>query len=95
MALRTIRIGVLGDFNPEYRSHHATNAALEHAAKAMGAAVETTWLPTPSLLEPSAADTLAGYDGLWASPGSPYQSMNGMLAGIQLARVRDRPFVAT
>jgi CTP synthase (UTP-ammonia lyase) len=95
MALRTIRIGVPGDFNAEYRSHHATNAALQHAAKAIGREVETTWLPTPSLLEPRAADILASYDGLWASPGSPYQSMNGMLAGIQFARLRNRPFVAT
>ncbi len=95
MASRTIRVGVLGDFNPDYHSHHATNAALQHAAKALGGEVETTWLPTPSLLEPRAAETLASYDGLWASPGSPYRSMEGMLGGIQFARIRNRPFVAT
>ncbi len=95
MASRTIRIGVLGDFNPEYHSHRATNASLQHGAKALARTVETTWLPTPSLLDPKALETLADYDGLWGSPGSPYRSMDGMLAGIQFARARNRPFVAT
>ena len=88
-----VRIGILGDFNPDYHTHHATNASLEHAAKVLGHGIECSWVPTPSLEQ--ATDTLAGYDGLWASPGSPYRSMCGMLAGIRFARVRDRPFVAT
>ena len=95
MASRIIRIGVLGDFNPDYHSHRATNAALQHAAKALAREVETTWLLTPSLLDPRVLETLADYDGLWGSPGSPYRSMDGMLAGIQFARARNRPFVAT
>jgi CTP synthase (UTP-ammonia lyase) len=95
MASRTIRIGVLGDFNPDYHSHRATNASLQHAARALAREVETTWLPTPSLLDPRVLETLADYDGLWGSPGSPYRSMDGMLAGIQFARARNRPFVAT
>lgn len=89
------RIGIIGDFNPEYRSHHATNAALQHAAVKLGCAVEITWVPTTSLAESHAAEILASHGGLWASPGSPYRSMEGMLAGIQFARTRNRPFVAT
>jgi CTP synthase (UTP-ammonia lyase) len=95
MASRTVRIGVLGDFNPENQSHRATNASLQHAAKTLAREVETTWVPTPSLLDASALEKLADYDGLWGSPGSPYRSMDGMLAGIQFARTRNRPFVAT
>jgi CTP synthase (UTP-ammonia lyase) len=95
MDSRTIRIGILGDFNPEYHSHHATNAALRHAAAALKREIEITWVPTPTLAEPRAAETLAGFDGLWASPGSPYRSMEGMLAGIRIARVGDWPFIAT
>ena len=95
MASRTIRIGVLGDFNPDYHSHRATNASLQHAARALAREVETTWLPTPSLFDPRVLETLADYDGLWGSPGSPYRSMDGMLAGVPFARARNRPFVAT
>ncbi|HVP45902.1 MAG TPA: hypothetical protein VMT32_04940 [Bryobacteraceae bacterium] len=95
MPARAVRIGIVGDFNPDYRSHHATNAALQHAAKAVGCEVESAWVPTPTLEGPQVAEMLSGYDGLWASPGSPYRSMRGMLAGIEFARVCDRPFVAT
>lgn len=90
-----IRIGILGDFNPEYRSHHATTDALQHAAKKLKAKLESQWLATPSLLEPGAEKLLESFDGLWASPGSPYKSREGMLKGIEFARRRDWPFVAT
>jgi len=90
-----VRIWIIGDFNPDYHTHHATNASLEHAAKALGSEIEIDWVPTTSLDGPHATDGLASYHGLWASPGSPYRSMRGMLAGIQFARVRDWPFVGT
>lgn len=95
MSAARVRIGVLGDFNPEFRSHHATNDSLQHAATKLGRKVESEWLPTPSLTSVSANEVLAGFDGLWASPGSPYQSMEGMLRGIQFAREQDWPFLAT
>jgi CTP synthase (UTP-ammonia lyase) len=90
-----VRIGILGDFNAEFRSHHATNDSLQHSAKRLHIKVESAWLPTPSLLEPGASKALDSFDGFWASPGSPYKSFDGMLAGIEFARVHDRPFLAT
>ena len=39
--------------------------------------------------------SLDSFDGLWASPGSPYKSFDGMLKGIEFARVHDRPFLGT
>lgn len=90
-----IRIGILGDFNPEFRSHHATNDSLQHAAAELRMKVESEWLPTPSLAKLSANDVLAGFEGLWASPGSPYKSMEGMLRGIQFAREQNWPFLGT
>jgi CTP synthase (UTP-ammonia lyase) len=91
----SVRIGILGDFNPEFRSHHATNDSLQHAARKLQLTVETSWLPTPALVEPGAAAMLDSCDGLWASPGSPYKSFDGMLKGIEFARVHDRPFLGT
>ena len=90
-----IRIGILGDFNPEFRSHHATNDSLQHAAVKLNLPLESQWIPTPSLLEANARKTLEGFDGLWASAGSPYRSFDGMLKGIQFARERDWPFLGT
>ena len=90
-----VRIGIIGDFNPEFRSHHATNDALQHAARKLETKVESAWVPTPSLLEAGADAVLDSFDGLWASAGSPYKSFDGMLKGIEFARVHDKPFLAT
>src|SRR6266851_693728 len=90
-----VRIGILGDFNPEFRSHHATNDAIQHAAAKLKIEVESQWVPTPSLLEQNANQVLERFDGLWASPGSPYKSFDGMLKGIEFARRRDWPFLGT
>jgi CTP synthase (UTP-ammonia lyase) len=90
-----LRIGILGDFNPEFRSHHATNASLQHAARKLNLQVESEWLPTPSLVAPDANKILESFDGLWAAPGSPYRSFDGMLKGIEFARTHDWPFLGT
>jgi CTP synthase (UTP-ammonia lyase) len=90
-----VRIGILGDFNPEFPSHHATNAAIQHAAKKLDFTVESEWIPTPALTANGAEKTLESFDGFWASPGSPYKSSDGMLKGIEFARRRDWPFLGT
>jgi len=90
-----VRIGILGDFNPEFRSHHATNEALQHASAKLNLPVESGWISTPSVLEPNAQKMLESFDGIWAAPGSPYKSFDGMLKGIEFARRRDWPFLGT
>jgi CTP synthase (UTP-ammonia lyase) len=90
-----VRIGILGDFNTEFRSHHATTDSLQHAAHKLGTQVESEWIPTTSLSGSGAEKILESFDGLWASPGSPYKSFDGMLKGIEFARRRDWPFLGT
>jgi CTP synthase (UTP-ammonia lyase) len=89
----TIRIGIIGDYRPENASHVATNAALEHAAEALGLRVRSEWLPTDSLNAHVSA--LREFDGLLCSPGSPYASMEGALAAIRYARENKRAFLGT
>ena len=91
----SLRIAVIGDFNPAFHSHFATNAALYDAATKLGSLLELRWVSTSSLDGPNAAVSLDAWDGLVASPGSPYKSFSGMLRGIQFARTRDWPFVGT
>jgi CTP synthase (UTP-ammonia lyase) len=90
-----IRIGVVGDFDPGFESHSATNESLAHSAAGLGMPVEVVWLPTPSLVGPDAEETLTGFDGLWISAGSPYRDRQGAFAAIRFARERGRPLVAT
>jgi len=91
----TVKIGIIGDFNPDSKYHLATNASIQHGAAALGLPVEITWLPTPGLEGAHLTSQLAAFDGLWCSPGSPYDSMQGALDGIRFAREKGKPFVGT
>jgi CTP synthase (UTP-ammonia lyase) len=91
----SIRIGILGDFDPKAPNLPAIEKSIEHASAKLQTVVEAKWIPTPSILEPNAPKTLESFDGLWAAPGSPYKSFDGMLKGIEFARRRDWPFLGT
>lgn len=90
-----VRIGIVGDYRPNYHIHIATDAALNHAAGALGVPVDVAWLPTPAFDDPTAVPELQTFDGLWGSAGSPYESMQGALNAIRFAREMDWPFFAT
>ena len=90
-----VRIGIIGDFEPSYHSHFATNAALYDAATNLNFPLMVRWIPTPSLDSADAAKILSRWDGLIAGPGSPYNSFTGMLRGIEFARTHDWPFTGT
>ena len=90
-----VRIGILGDLEPGSRGYKAINDALDHSAKKLQIKLNSSWIPTPSLLAPDAKKLLESCDGLWAAPGSPYKSFEGMLTGIEFARRNDWPFLGT
>jgi CTP synthase (UTP-ammonia lyase) len=92
---KTAEIGIIGDFNRDLHTHWAIEAALHHAAERVGVGVRIRWIPTPAIAERGGESLLACYDGLWASPGSPYASFDGMLAAIKFARSSPKPFLGT
>jgi CTP synthase (UTP-ammonia lyase) len=91
----SVRIGIFGDYDPASPTLPAIEKSIEHAAKQLKIAVESKWLSTDSLVDPHLESKLEAFDGLWAAPGSPYKSFDGMLRGIEFARRRDWPFVGT
>jgi CTP synthase (UTP-ammonia lyase) len=91
----SVRIGILGDFNADFRSHHATTDSLQHAAHKLNMEVESEWVATSSLTADTAEKKLESFDGLWGAPGSPFKSLEGMLRGIEFARRRDWPYLGT
>ncbi len=93
--MSALQIGIIGDFDPGFAPHQATNDALDHSAAALAAAVDATWLPTTDLETAVGAGHLERYDGLWCAPGSPYRSLTGALAAIRFARERHVPFLGT
>ena len=91
----SIRIAIVGDFNPEFHSHPATNAAIAKVAKREGLDVQSDWVPTQWVEELGPERALGNFQAVFASPGSPYRSMSGMLKAIEYARVKQVPFTGT
>jgi CTP synthase (UTP-ammonia lyase) len=89
-----VKIGIIGDYKPDFYPHQAVDASIHHAANQLDLTVEIKWLPTPFLAE-DPAPHLRRLDALWCAPGSPYESMTGALEGIRFARERGRPFIGT
>jgi CTP synthase len=87
----SLRVAIVGDYNPDFVSHPATGKAVELAAEALGIPAAFDWVPTPEATD----ERLASYDAIWASAGSPYKSLEGMLDSIRYARERGKPFVGT
>ncbi|MDA8062494.1 MAG: CTP synthase, partial [Actinomycetota bacterium] len=89
-----VKIGVVGDYRPTNETHLATTAALEHAGDAAGLTVEVSWVPTAEIAS-DPETTLRGLQGVLIAPGSPYESMDGALAAIRVARTRGVPLLGT
>ena len=82
------QIGIVGDFDAANRSHQFTNQACEQLG------LRFNWIPTDAIGD-EPTTRLAGFDGLWIAPASPYRSMDGALAAIRYARERGVPLVGT
>jgi CTP synthase (UTP-ammonia lyase) len=82
-----MKIAVVGD----YRAHNQTHRAVTEGLTMVGA--EIAWVPSNEV--DGRAHRLAEYEGIVAAPGSPYASMQGVLAAIRYARERGIPFTGT
>jgi CTP synthase (UTP-ammonia lyase) len=89
-----LRIGVIGDFDPDFPPHPATNSALDHAAEGVAVELEVRWLDTEGLCKVEPA-TIDSFDALWCAPGSPYHSLAGAVRTIRLARELGCPLLGT
>ncbi|HUY60362.1 MAG TPA: hypothetical protein VMW49_00660 [Candidatus Dormibacteraeota bacterium] len=91
MTARTgARIAVIGDHDARLPTHRALDDAVDRFAGEVAAA----WIPTEALAAGASAP-LAGINGLWLAPGTPYRSFGGALAAIRHARERAVPLLAT
>ncbi|KPC02813.1 hypothetical protein ALQ72_02119 [Pseudomonas syringae pv. maculicola] len=91
-AVRTLQIGLVGDFIAQVPAHQAIPLALQMAADALQAQVAITWLPTPQI---GNGARFGQFDGVWCVPASPYRDMQGALTAIRFARERLVPFLGT
>ncbi len=89
----TLRVGIVGDRDPDRVSHPATEEALEHAVGASGVAMDYEWLATKTL-ERRAAERLDSFDAVFCAPGD-YESPEGAIGIVRAAREGGAPFLGT
>jgi CTP synthase (UTP-ammonia lyase) len=97
LRIAPLRIALIGDYNPTKEAHQGIPPSLTMAAATLGVEIGFDWIGTETVPQ-AGTDTaafLAGYDGLWCVPGSPYRSMEGALAAIRTARETRLPFLGT
>src|SRR5262249_14527326 len=92
--MKTVRIALVGDYNPDVPAHQAIPEALRLSAERLGVAAQPAWTPAAPL-GPDVASQLTGFAGIWCVPASPYANTDGALAAIRFARERGRPFLGT
>lgn len=90
----TIRVGLIGDYNPGVRAHVAIPKALGLAAGVTGYKSDVTWVETGAI-GLDVEEQLQPFDALWCVPASPYANMQGALSAIRFARERSRTFLGT
>jgi CTP synthase (UTP-ammonia lyase) len=90
------RLALVGDRSPNVRSHANIPDLLAALAERHRLALDAYWIPTEELAtEEGAADGVAGFDGVWLLPGSPYRSEQGALNAARTAREQGIPFLGT
>jgi CTP synthase (UTP-ammonia lyase) len=86
------RIALVGDRSSSVRAHGKIPVLLAALATSTREAPEAYWIPTATV---RSTEDLAGFDGIWVVPGSPYASPEGVLRAVETARTRLIPFLGT
>jgi CTP synthase (UTP-ammonia lyase) len=91
MTQHTPRIALVGDRSANVRAHARVPVIIEALLAREGIALDPYWIATPDVSE----GDLTGFDGIWLVPGSPYESAEGALAAVRVAREQRIPFLGT
>jgi CTP synthase (UTP-ammonia lyase) len=86
------RLALVGDRSPSVRAHDKIPVLVRALATGSEEAIEPYWLHSTTINEPG---DVAGFDGIWIVPGSPYESPAGVLAAITGARISGIPLLGT
>lgn len=89
---KTLRIALVGDYNPDVVAHQAIPLAIDDAAAVQELIADYDWLATDEI---ASADDLVGYDAIWVVPASPYKNAQGAFTAIRYARENGVPFLGT
>jgi CTP synthase (UTP-ammonia lyase) len=86
------RLALVGDRSPSVQAHVKIPDLIDALATDTEELIEIYWLHSTSITAPG---DVAGFDGIWVTPGSPYENPDGVLAAITAARTGAIPFLGT
>ena len=86
------RVALVGDRSPHVRAHRRIPGLIEALQQREGLVLDAYWISTEEVTGPG---SLAGFDGIWLLPGSPYRSEAGAVAAARCAREGQVPFLGT
>ena len=89
---RPPRIALVGDRSGSVQAHAKIPVIIDAMAGPAGPAIEVYWLRSTAI---GGQGDVAGFDGVWVIPGSPYQNTDGVLAAILAARTGRIPLLGT
>jgi CTP synthase (UTP-ammonia lyase) len=84
-------VAIIGEFDPEFEPHAATNAAIAHSSAALGLQLDSAWVSTADIEE----SVFRRHHALWVAPGSPYKDLARTLWAIRHAREQGIPCFGT
>lgn len=88
----TLRIALVGDYNPAVLAHQAIPLAIDDAAAVLDITADYDWLATTEVTSP---EDLVGYDAIWLVPASPYKNTEAAFIAARYARENSVPFLGT
>jgi CTP synthase (UTP-ammonia lyase) len=86
------RLALVGDRSEAVRAHGKIPALIQALVTGSTEPIEPYWLHSTTIDDPT---DVAGFDGIWVIPGSPYQNTDGVLAAIFQARTSGIPLLGT
>lgn len=86
------RLALVGDRSPSVLAHARIPALIGALTTSSEEPIEPYWLHTTTIAGPA---DLAGFDGIWVVPGSPYANTDGVLTAIRTARTERIPLLGT
>jgi CTP synthase len=88
-----VRIAVVGKYTDLHDAYKSVQEALIHGGIANDAGVEIDWLSSDAFTDQrSAAELLAGHDGLLIPGGFGIRGIDGMIEAVRYAREHELPF---
>ncbi len=88
-----VTIGLVGKYVQLHDAYLSVAEALRHAGYACNARVEIRWIDSETITDETAADALAGCDGIIVPGGFGDRGVEGMIATARYARERDIPYL--